>query len=297
MMSAIFDHTTIYNEQFKFSLPQSFLEQYARGLGFDNKEEYTEEEKEALRFDIQKIWDQIQARKPSQSEAPTIVLTAGAPGAGKTTLLRRVWEKQPDFAYICPDDVCLKQMETTYGAYVAKTQDLKGGYFKWRAGSNYGHHLITAQLVKSKTNFMYGTTASSPQTALFLDFLRKNGYNIEILHVTAPDQVRWDSIAKRDQVFIQQSSQDVINKQLMVHERIQDTFLKYAHRICFYYRDGVDNTAIHAATWIRVDEDKGVLEIQDQKVFEEMKNLHNKVCDGMNKPHLKWENTVDKALL
>ncbi len=296
MMPVLFDHTAIYNEQFKFSLPQTFLEQMARGLGFDNKVEYTQEEQEALRFDIQKVWDNIQARKPSHSEMPTTTLTAGAPGVGKTTLLRRYWEQHPDCAYICPDDVCLKQMTTTYGEYVKKTGDLAGGYFKWRAGSNYGHHLITAHLIKSKTNFLYGTTASSDKTGLFLEFLKKNGYKIEILYLTAPDQVRWDSIAKRDKVFVQQSSQDVINKQLLVHERIQDTFLKYADRISFYYRDAVDNPAVLGATWIATEDGKGYLEIANPEVLEKVKKLHDNVCEGMNKPHLKWEHTVDKAL-
>lgn len=296
MFSVLFDHTAIYNEEFNFSLPQTFLEQYARGLGFDNKIEYTREEQDALRFDILKVWEGIQARKPSHSDQPKIVLTAGAPGVGKTTLLQRYVQQLPDFAYICPDDVCLKQMKMTYGEYVKKTRDLAGGYLKWRAGSNYGHHLITAHLVQSKTNFLYGTTASSDKTGLFLDFLKKNGYQIEILHVMAPDQVRWDSIAKRDKVFVQQSSQDVINKQLLVHERIQDTFLKYADKIFFYYRDGVDNPAILGGAWIATEDGKGYLEIANPEILEKVKALHNSVCEGMNKPHLKWENTVDQAL-
>jgi predicted ABC-type ATPase len=294
-----FDMNAIYNEEYSYSLPRKVLEGFGKGLGFpDNTVEYTQEEIGALQFDAMEIWSRIQSRKLENSKK--IILTAGAPGVGKTTLMRGMWENsESNLAYICPDDVCLKEMDRTYGAMVAQDSSpacLRSAYNKWRAASNFAHHLITAHLVKQHASFYFGTTASGDKTCLFLDFLKKNGYTIEILHVSAPDQVRFDSIAKRDKVFVQTSDQDVLNKQLMVHERIQDTFLKYADRIDFYFRDGVDNKALLAATWIRQGEGKGVLQVCDQKAYEEMKNLHDKVCEGMKKPELKWSNTVEKTL-
>ena len=288
----LFNIDTIYNDKFSYSLPRSVLESWGKGLGFpDNKAEYTADEIEALKFDIMEIWTRIQSRKLAQSKE--IVLTAGAPGVGKTLLERGMWEASPEFAYICPDDVCLKEMGKTYRAMVAKDpspEGMKAAYNKWRAASNYAHHIITANLIRQNQSFFFGTTASGDKTYLFLDFLKKNGYSIRILYVSAPDQVRFDSIAARDKVFIQTTDQDVLNKQLMVHERVQDTFVKYATRIDCFFRTGVDEAPKLAATWIRND-GKGQLEVVNQVAYEEMTTLHDRVCDGMKKPQHHWANT------
>jgi len=170
-------------------------------------------------------------------------------------------------------------------------EGMKAAYNKWRAASNYAHHIITANLIRQNQSFYFGTTASGDKTFLFLDFLKKNGYSIRILYVSAPDQVRFDSIAARDKVFIQTTDQDVLNKQLMVHERVQDTFVKYANRIDFFFRTAVDAAPILAATWIRHNDGKTELEVVNQVAYNEMTALHDKVCDGMNKPEHKWANT------
>ena len=291
----LFNMDTIYNSEFSYSLPRSFLEKFGKGLGFDNTVEYTPDEIRDLKFDIMAIWKRIQSRELAQSKE--IVLTAGAPGVGKTLLERGMWEDQdhssPEFAYICPDDVCLKEMEKTYRAMIEKDsspEGMKAAYNKWRAASNYAHHIITANLIRQNQSFLFGTTASGPMTHLFLDFLKKNGYSIRILYVSAPDQVRFDSIAARDKVFIQTTDQDVLNKQLMVHERVQDTFVKYANRIDFLFRTGVDKAPKLAAIWIKNDE-KGQLEVVNQVAYDEMTALHDRVCDGMKKPEHHWANT------
>lgn len=298
----IYDLNTVYNSDYSYSLPRQVLEGFGKGLGFpDNSTEYTPAELDALKYDVLAIWNRIKSKE--LDETKEIILTAGAPGVGKTTVMRGMWEKQPGFAYICPDDVCLKEMQSTYGDMVVKDgsyQGLKNAYNKWRAASNFAHHLITAQLVRENKNFFFGTTASSDKTCFFLEFLKKRGYTIRILHVSAPDQVRFDSIAKRDNVFVQTTDQDVLNKQLMVHERIQDTFLKYASRIDFYFRPltekGPDQEAILAAVWLKQDNGPAKLDIIDAKAYEQMRKLHDSVCENMKKPELKWENTVDKTL-
>jgi predicted ABC-type ATPase len=288
----LFNMDTIYNDKFSYSLPRSALESWGKGLGFpDNKVEYTAAEIEDLKFDIMQIWNRIQSRK--LAETKEVILTAGAPGVGKTLLVREMWENDPEAAYICPDDVCLKEMEKTYRAMVAKDpspEGMKAAYNKWRAASNYAHHIITANLIRLNQSFYFGTTASGDKTYLFLDFLKKNGYSITILYVSAPDQVRFDSIAKRDKVFIQTTDQDVLNKQLMVHERVQDTFVKYANRIDFYFRTAVNEAPKLASTWIKNDS-KGQLQVVNPAVYAEMTKLHDKVCDGMKKPEHHWANT------
>lgn len=287
-----FDLSDVYNDAFSYSLPRKVLEGFAKGLGFaENTTEYTAEEFELLKKDIQDIWDRIMAGNPDK--LGSVFVTAGAPGVGKSTLARDHRGAQ-NFAYICPDDVCLKEMSRTYQAMVEKDRSpegLRAAYNKWRAASNFAHHLITAHLIREHFNFYFGTTASSDKTGLFLEFLKKHGYTITILHVSAPDQVRFDSIAKRDQVFIQTTDQDALNKQLMVHERIADTFLKYADTILFYLRLQVNEGPTLAAVWSRGKE----IDVINPPVFEGLKALHNRVCDGMKKPELRWENTVDKV--
>jgi len=289
----LFNMDTIYNSEFSYSLPRSVLESWGKGLGFpDNKDEYSAAEIEDLNFDIMQIWNRIQSRKLAQSPKE-IILTAGAPGVGKTLLERGMWEASPEFAYICPDDVCLREMEKTYQEMVAKDSSPEGrkaAYNKWRAASNYAHHIITANLIRQNQSFFFGTTASGDKTFLFLDFLKKNGYTVRILYVSAPDQIRFDSIAARDKVFIQTTDQDVLNKQLMVHERVQDTFVKYADRIDFYFRAAVNEAPKLAAVWIKND-GKAHLDVINPAVYAEMTALHDKVCDGMKKPEHHWANT------
>lgn len=291
----LFNLDAIYNDQFTYSLPRANLENFAKGLGLDNKVEYTPAEFELLKQDIQEIWDRIMASNPDRNGH--LIVTAGAPGAGKTTLMRSLWEKGETpggrYAYTCYDDVCLKEMRRTYGAMVKEDPSPEGqarAYNKWRAGSHLALNLINAHLVKGRFNFYFGTTCSSPMTCKFFDFVRKYGYqSITILHVTAPDQVRWDSV--KGHTFTHTTSQDIINKQLMVHERIQDTILKYGNRVYFYFRPEADKDAILTSTWT-----PGKLDIVAPEMFKVMRDLHDKVCEGMKKPELKWANTVDKTL-
>ncbi|MGH2611711.1 MAG: zeta toxin family protein, partial [Rhabdochlamydiaceae bacterium] len=176
----------IYSSDFSYSLPRNVLEGFGKGLGFpENKIEYTPEEFKLLMEDIQDIWNRIIASNPAQGTKA--VITAGAPGVGKTTIVRGLWEQQKNskerYAYICPDDICLKEMTRTYGAMVqanGSPEGLRQAYEKWRGGSNFAHHLITAHLIRGHYNFYFGTTASSDKTGLFLDFLKKNGYSITI---------------------------------------------------------------------------------------------------------------------
>lgn len=277
----------IYNDQFSFSLPRADLEKQLSGMAFDNKVPYTEEELEALCADINAIYQRILEGNPAKERLA--VLTAGGPGSGKTIKMRQdLKELGKHFGYTDPDDVCLKNMSRTYKTDIAAGKDWKASYDKWRPGSNAANNLILGNLIRDGYNFYFGTTATSPHTWRFLDFLKKNGYQIRIIHVSAPDPVRWESLKERDKTFIQTTEADTIQKGLMFPERIADTYLKYAEQIDFCWRDGLHEDARLAATWT-----KESLTIHDQEAYEKIKALHNQMLEKLGKPDLAWEKTVE----
>jgi predicted ABC-type ATPase len=253
-------------DSFTYSLPRSVLETFISGKAFDHKEEYTAEEKEKLWQDIFKIYQEVLTPNPPQELVAH--MTAGAPGVGKTRLLEQDRKKEGrQIAYIDPDAVCLIQQEKTYQAELdqelaklesegnrteeTEKQYRKAAYDKWRPGSNAANHVILANLIREKYAFYFGTTCSAPQTAFFFKFLKDQGYQIRLLHLTAPDNVRWRSIQERDKTFVQTTEEDTRKKGELVPQRIHDTFLKFADKIEFYYRAGVKENAVLAATWVR----------------------------------------------
>ncbi len=111
--------------------------------------------------------------------------------------------------------------------------------------------------------------------------------------------MRIDSIHERDKNFIQTTDQDIQEKGDLDPQRILDTYLKFADRIDFVYRDDVHSKAKHTATWIRSpDSDnilkKGSLTIIKEKLYNEIKKIHNAVCDKLEKEDLKFENTLEE---
>ncbi|MDF2578142.1 MAG: hypothetical protein K0S74_1626 [Chlamydiales bacterium] len=228
-------------------------------------------------------------------------------------LIRQLWDSSK-FAYICPDDICLKQMERTYKVFLKHKESILGenptleakigarkeAYDYWRPGSNAAHHFATANLIKENYDFYFGSTATAPQTAFFFKFLKDRGYSIRLLHVSAPDDIRWGSIKERDKEFVQTTEADIRDKAKMFPERIQDTYLKFADQIDFYYRNEVKGNAIHSAIWIRdpesTDTNKGKLEILESSSYEKIKELHNSLCKDSNREDILWEKTVEGSL-
>ena len=133
-MAALTDLKTIYNDEYKYCVPEGFVASCYSGKAFDNKQAYTESEKEALGADITEIYDSF-GKLPDR---PVAVITAGAPGAGKTTLMESLL--QEGCAYVDPDAVCLKSMTRTYQQELReKGEDDKDVrreiYNKWRPAS------------------------------------------------------------------------------------------------------------------------------------------------------------------
>jgi predicted ABC-type ATPase len=297
------DH--IYDEYggYEYSLPKGVLESFLSGKAFDHPKVYTDEESSRLHDDINELYQKITSKKPEKERLA--VMTAGAPGAGKTIKMRQDLSEKSllgrNFAYICPDDVCLKNQNRTYLADIARgdasNEVRQNAYNKWRPGSNAATHLILGNLIREKYAFYFGTTSSGPFTYKFFEFLKKQGYQIRLIHVTAPDEVRWESIKERDKSFVQTTKHDVIEKGLLLPQRINDTFLKYADEIEFYYRNGVNEDAKLAAKWVRnpdPSEALGSMHIVSFSRYEQIKAVHNAVTEVLKRPDLHWGATVEK---
>ena len=136
-------------------------------------------------------------------------------------------------------------------------------------------------LIHQKMQFYYGTTATAPQTKIFFNFLKEQGYTIHLLHLSTPDQVRWDSIQERDKTFVQTTKEDVFQKGKMLPERIRDTYLALADTIALYYRAAVNQGATLAATWIRGRD----LEVVDATAYMGVQDVHNAACPA----ELRWD--------
>lgn len=289
----------LYNNTYQYSLPRKILEGFFSGKAFDYPVVYTTEESEKLQSDIDDLYQSIVATHPAKDNLA--IITAGAPGAGKTIKLKQDLEENKaqgkNYAYVCPDDVCLKGQTRTYVTDLTNTDESKearqNAYNKWRPGSNAATHLILGNLIREKHSFYFGSTSSGPATGKFFEFLKTQGYTIRVIHVSAPDDVRWASIQERDKTFVQTTEQDVHEKGLLLPQRINDTFLKYADEIAFYYRDAVNQDAVLAARWVKNEDVTGTLHIIQPEQYEKIKTVHNAAVNILKKPELLWESTVE----
>jgi len=263
---------------------------------------YTDEEKARLTSDINHIYQKIIAKNPTKKQ--NAFISCGAPGAGETTLFEKllITRKQigETCAYIDPDAVCLKPgMEKTYikelNEGLEKLKQLpevqrsaaesvlrKSLYRKWRAGSNAATQFILSELIKNRYSLFFGTTAQSPHIKSTFEFLKKHGYTIHLVYVIAPDDVRYESITYRDRKFVQTTPEDIKEKGEAVPQRIHD-YLQYADSIGFYYRKGRDSSAELAAT-INQGGAKSGLNVYYPKRFKKMAEVHNRVCDRIERP-------------
>jgi|688.fasta_scaffold17074_16 hypothetical protein len=232
----------LYDQEsgYEYFLSKHVLESYLSGKAFDHPIPYSNEESIKLHDDIDEIFQNILYSHPMQEGLA--VLTAGAPGAGKTIKLRQDLEANrrngKNYAYICPDDVCLKNQTRTYIADIkngdGSKDTLQRAYNKWRPGSNAAAHLILGNLIRAKYAFCFGTTSTSPTAGRLFELLKRQGYYIRLIHVSAHDDVRWESIKERDKTFVQTTEQDVREKGILLPQKIKDPDChpKLALKVC-----------------------------------------------------------------
>ena len=298
----ICDLTKIYNDRFSYCLDRKILRALLDGKVFAFGSSYTDEEKVRLNTDINRLYQEMVATKPVMGNLAAI--SAGAPGVGKATLLQRKLEAARaeglNFAYICPDDVCLNNMKETYihdmDASRGQGWQLQMAYAKWKPASNAAAHLLTAHIIKQKCAFYFGSTCSNPKTSEFFSFLRRRGYYIRVLYVNAPDDVRVLSIRQRDKTLVRTTEKDVLEKGILSARRLCDTLIRFVHEIEFYHRPMVDAKAIHAATWIKSSGYlPDTLKIHSKSDYERIKEQHNAMLEADLCSSNAWENTVGLA--
>lgn len=271
---------------FEYSVPKKMVDDALQGVTFREKESpYTTIEQESVKKDAQAVWDSV-VDNYKHSGPKVAYFTAGAPGAGKTMLLHQLRDKT--IPYIDYDDVSLKGMKSTY---VAENDPTIKAYSKWRPGSHYVTHVVTANLWRLGYSFYFGTTSTSPFTKHTFQKVKDLGYSLKIIHLSAPDDVRIKSNVKRSESWVQVTPEDMIEKGNMLPQRINDTFLKFADEIDFYWRGEVDKDAQLAATWSR----KGGVKVIDLNSYKQIKELHNTQVRALPKydPSLLWENSVE----
>lgn len=235
----------------------------------------------------------LQTKSYWKESQKTVILTGGAPGAGKTLLLERIMkENTQPLPYLDPDAVFLKNlMKKTYQADLEKALEAAGDdegkikqarqemYDKWRCASNYLTHYWIAFFIGQNKSFYFGTTASSPQMKDTFDYYKKRNYNIDLIYIAAPDQVRFDSITLRDKKFVQTTLEDIIEKGKMVWDRFTDTFLK-ATTMSLYFRDKADGEAFHVADWSQINPFK----VLDQTHYSALIELQKEKAPGVTWP-------------
>ena len=277
----------IYNPpDYEYSVARNKVEENLQGITFREKEApYTQQEQERVKQDAQLVWDSV-AGNYVQQGPKTATFTAGAPGAGKTTLLAAL--RIPGIPYIDFDDVSLKGMKSTY---VAENDRTAHAYTKWRPGSHYVTHVVTANLWRLGYDFYFGTTSTSPFTRLTYQKVKDLGYTLKVIHLSAPDDARFESTKKREESWVQSTFEDTIEKGKMLPQRINDTFLKFADEIDFYWRGAADEKAEHAATWTR---GRGI-QVINPRLYDQVKGLHNAQVRSLPQvdESLLWENSVE----
>jgi len=269
------DFSSIYSQDFQYNLPEAVLESFFDGKAFDKKETYTQEEKEQYMADLEAIFEKATSGLPEEKKIAYV--SAGAPGSGKTMLvekkLNQKLEKGKNFKYIDPDEVVLKNMHATFIKQLEENPDqAQEAYDFWRPASNAINHWTLANMIKMGHSFFFGTTSSSPHTGKFFDLLKEKGYEIRVLHMTAPDEVRVESA--KNHGFCHTTKQDIVEKGQMIFDRINDTFFSKADKISFYYRKEAHQEGIKAATWVKTEDAKGQWKIHDQQAFEEVIKAH-----------------------
>jgi len=241
---------------------------------------YTEAELKKIYDDYQSIYNKT---FETAEKGRVYITTAGGPGAGKSTVLEKELEFERDqsvnhlvmhskkFAYIDPDRAALFFMKNTYCKDLQADADPTRAYNKWRGASNFIANTLLAMALKEGYNIAHGTTMTAPALVvekLLTKIAEVYHYAIEMHHVTAPDQVRVDSVKSRNMNgIVQETGDDLVQKGKALFERYP-LYLKHIPVIHFWWRNTLGD-AVKVAT-----KKENIIEIYDMSGYCEIMRLH-----------------------
>lgn len=250
--------------------------------------EYPEVDPDELLFHIDQDRDWLfqycvePARETYEGEPPIYLATAGAPLAGKSTILDVVLkEDYPIMGKIDPD-VWGMALMNAYNAYMmspAMKADPDGfehaqqrAYNVVRPASNYLTLEMMNYLAMHKLHIAHGTTSTSSGISTLWGNLKSQGYRIDALLCGAEDEMRAEAQQYRSQFQgnHQSTPADVINKGKAFPLRFGDYF-SLAHNLEIFWREGVTQTAVHAASY-----SKGQRIVHDQDAFDKFADKYRR---------------------
>ena len=203
------------------------------------------------------------AKKP-EGRNPIYLATAGAPLAGKSTELdRAVQDKDGEYYHtvrIDPDVWTMKTMIHSYQGHmmsqglIADADSFKDAQIKaydlCRPASNYYSLENMNEAVERKLDIAHGTTMTSEHAGKMLDNYKNNGYDIHLIVVAAPDDIRGEasSYRQKTQANYQSTPEDVISKGAAFHDRMS-TYFEKADKLVLKWRTAVQGDAEVAAIY------------------------------------------------
>ena len=201
---------------------------------------------------------------PVQGQKPVYVATAGAPLAGKSTILEQEITKNPDhygnLVKVDPDRWGMLFMINTYHGYLMSASTVadadkfetaqRRAYDVARPGSNILTLEILNKAVEGRYDIAHGTTMTGNHINTLLSGLKDHGYEIDLFLCGASDEMRAEAQKYRATVqgYYQATAEEIISKGKVFPQRMVDYF-KFADNLAVFWRNGVTENAIKAATY------------------------------------------------
>lgn len=215
---------------------------------------------------------------------PIYLATAGAPLAGKSTELdRTVMDEDGDY-YNCvkidPDMWTMKMMIHSYQGYlmsqgmIAEAKTFKAAQIKaydlCRPASNYYSLKWMNEAAENGYDIAHGTTMTSPHVGGLMDSIKNKGYDVHLIVLAAPDDIRGQASSYRQetQANYQSTPEDVISKGAAFHERMP-TYFDKADKLSLRWRNAVQGDAVVAAIY-----DKGQKTIVDEQAYNDFVSFY-----------------------
>ncbi|MCY4044128.1 MAG: zeta toxin family protein [Cellvibrionales bacterium] len=271
--ASFLDVSTIYTKEFTYVIPQAQMKLWLDGGGYKETVSYSVDEKRLIETLAKELIDRVNGAKQER----LAIITAGAPGAGKSTLTEQILDKS--MVVIDPSH----QLKMIYYKLITsgklnpevllEQHGKEAQLIKWRPASNYVAHLGLAHAIKNGKAFYFGSCSAGAETPKFYEFLKREGYTVEVVHVSSPKSVRLASITERNKLFYQSLPWDVAKKAAEVVNRIADTFLSKADKVSFYWRGGITSNAGLASEWSKKE---GTMKIAESDAYSQIKKQHGK---------------------